>query len=202
MTKEEIMKNRVLDKDTVETVQYGYKVEHKPEKEINWDDEDAYEQMQAQRQREYISPEAVQTMAPEEVFHYLLQGDPGALLDSTPEEGFLKLLSQATGRTVEELKGAIFGTGEFDKYKYYEPTPIQRRLIRYFTWLYIRLGNPTAIKLSEWPKECIDAGMEIIKDIPEEKRTEEYENALEYVNYYTARKDFPHWVIEDEKEGE
>lgn len=56
--------------------------------------------------------------------------------------------------------------------------------------------------LSEWPKECLDAGMEIIKDIPEEKRNEEYKNALEYVDYYAKHKNFPHWVIEDEKEGE
>lgn len=202
MTKEEIMKNRVLTKEAVETVQHGYKYENQSDKEIDWDDEDAYEQMQAQRQKEYISPEAVQTMAPEEVFHYLIQGDPCATFCGNPEEGFFRLLSDATGRSVDDLKDAVFGTGEFDKYKYYEPTPIQKRLIRYFTWLYLKLGNPTSIPLSEWPKECLDAGMEIIKDIPKEKRNEEYKNALEYVDYYAKRKNFPHWVIEDEKEGE
>ena len=184
MTKTEIMQNRILSKEAVEEVTEIYHDWHRPDFHENLTEEECEERM-------YISPERVQRMSPEDVFEHLCEYY-GYNADTV--HGMIPLLAIATGRTEEDVRTAIFGSGEFDPMKFYQPTAKQKVIIKFFLKV-----APELLKqgvhfgdYSKWPQATKDEWEQITKDVPSEASTEFYGEVNQYIQYYTTN-GIPNW---------
>lgn len=185
MTKTEIMENRILSTETVEEVMESYH-------QCNWPDyhEDLSEE--ERKERMYISPERIQRMSPENVFEYLCDYhgyNPDTLT------GMIPLLAIATGRTDEEVKTAIFGSGEFNPMKFYQPTDKQKNVIKFIFKVSPELAKKgvSFAEYAKWPQTVKDEWEKFTNDVPDEATNEFFGEVGNYVRYYLAN-GIPNWL--------
>lgn len=186
------MANRILSKDVVGLVSTGYWQDNYPSWEEITGGEETDEETIAERT--YISPEKIQRMPPEEIVDYLvMSGD--RRYEVRDCDTIIRVLSAATGRTEDELRSAIFGVGDFDARKFYQPTDLQKRVIRFVFSATIKL-TAKGLKFSEfktWPKEYQKAWENLIDEIPDEELKEFTSDTKEYIDYY-MKNGIPSWL--------
>lgn len=179
MTRKEIITNRILDNKTVEEIKESWATNHLY-LDLDWDKAE---------EEQYISSEKIQRMQPEEIV--------GLLLDrkSYPETAdVIHILAVATGRTDQELSDLVFGTGTFDPYEFYEPTPLQKEVLRFFQRV-VRGLKGTGIKFSDhdhWPEKYKKEYDQIRDKFPRGSLPENMEDIWEYVERYN-KNGTPSW---------
>lgn len=192
MTKKDLMANRILSKEIVEIVSSIYHVDNYP----SWEEITSGEELDEETiaERTYISPEKIQRMPPEEIVDYLVEsGRKGYEVRDC--NSLIHVLSAATGRTEDELRNAIFGVGDFDARKFYQPTDLQKRVIRFVFAATIKL-TAKGLKFSEfktWPKKLQEAWTKLINEIPEGGSDEFIYDTRDYINYY-VKNGVPSWL--------
>lgn len=189
MTREELMANRILPKEAVDDITWAYQQEHYPSYEEIRDSDEEIDTAS----RTYISPEKVQRMPPEEVVDYLVECD--GHYDVRSCDGILHLLSVATGRTEDDLRQAIFGTGTFDAKKFYQPTELQKRTIKFLFKIAPKLAelNIPFDDYKKWTKEMQDEWSDITSQVPDEAVNEVFGEVNEYIGYY-LKNGMPLWL--------
>lgn len=190
MTREEIMENRILPKDVVDDIATIYQQDNSPTWEEMTGDNQPDEDEVAQR--EYISNERIQRMTPEEILDILIGYPKYEVKDSN---SLIRMLSVATGRTEDELRNAIFGMGDFDTRKFYQPTEKQKTIIKAIFSIAKKL-NKAGIKWHDyrhWTQECKDDWNKAFEDVPEEAVPSEMEEINGYIQYY-LKHGIPLWL--------
>lgn len=179
MTRKEIITNRILDNKTVEEIKDSWATNHLY-LDLDWDKAE---------EEQYISSEKIQRMQPEEIVDLLLDRK------SYPETAdVIHILAVATGRTDKELSDLVFGTGTFDPYEFYEPTPLQKEVLRFFQRV-VRGLKGTGIKFSDydhWPEKYKKEYDQIRDKFPRGSLPENMEDIWEYVERYN-KNGTPSW---------
>lgn len=192
MTKKDLMANRILSNEVVDIISNAYYMDNGPSWEKMTDGNEMDEDVIAQRR--YISPEKVQRMPPEEVVDYLVTSGYKKY-EVRDCDTIIHVLSAATGRSEEELRNAIFGEGDFDARKFYQPTDLQKRVIRFVFSTTFKLQEMD-LKWSEyktWPKKFQNAWTKLVEEIPDEAMEEFTNDTKEYIEYY-LKNGIPSWL--------
>lgn len=185
MTREEIMANRILPKDAVDIISDDYWMSFIPDYQEEYDEEEL-------AQKRYISHEKIQRMPPEEVVDVLVQYHQYEVRKS---DDIIKVLSVATGRTEDELRNAIFGVGDFDAMKFFQPTEQQKAVIKAVFSISVKI-NDAGIEWKDyknWPQVCKDEWHNVLKDIPKEAIPSEMKDVDEYIKFY-LKNGIPSWL--------
>lgn len=181
------MANRILPREVVDIITEAYHERFIPDYHEEVDEEVLAEMR-------YISPERIQRMPPEEIVDELIaSGCPRYEVRDT--KTLIHVLSVATGRTEDELRNAIFGVGDFDAKKFYQPTDLQKRVIRFVFAATLKLAEK-GLKWSEfktWPKEYQEAWSKLVDEIPDKALTEFTNDTKEYIDYY-MKNGIPSWL--------
>lgn len=187
MTREELMANRILSKEVVDIITESYKEQFIPDyhEEV---DEDKLAEMR------YIAPEKIQRMPPEEIVDELVvSGYPQYEVRDT--KTLIHVLSVATGRTEDELRNAIFGVGDFDAKKFYEPTEKEKAVIKAVFSITVRLNekNIDWMDYENWPQDCKADWSKVLEDVPGEAIASEMKEVGGYIRYYMDN-GIPMWL--------
>lgn len=192
MTRLELMANRILSEDVIDIVTNLYYLENRP----TWEETMSGEEMDEDEiaERTYISPKKIQRMPPEEIVDYLVVSGDGKY-EVRDCDTIIRVLSAATGRTEDELRNAIFGIGDFDAKKFYQPTDLQKRVMKFvfITTAKLHEKGLTWANYSTWPKEYQDAWGKLVAEIPENATEEFTKDTQEYIKYYMAN-GIPSWL--------
>lgn len=180
MTRTEIMANRILPQQAVDDIIRQYEMEHYPSYEELRDSDEEIDTAS----RTYISPEKVQRMPPEDVVDYLANVYKD--YDTNTTDGIVKLLALATGRTEDAIRNAVFGTGEFDARKFYQPTEKQKEILRFVFKATVQLAkiNVKWTDWQKWPKDLWREWTDLINTLPDEAVDENIQECKEYIQYY------------------
>lgn len=188
MTRKELMLNRILDKNTVAQIRAWWQAERYSLDMADENEDDYQRQM-------YISDEKIQRMPPEEISDILLDDEFSGIGERPTTDDFIRILSAATGRTEQELRDAIFGTGSFNAVDFYRPTERQKKAIKF----YFKTGQRLAERnlgmgdFDKWPEEYQKEWMQILDEFPEEARNEDFSEIKKYIKFYTDN-GMPHWL--------
>lgn len=167
------MGNRILSGEVVDTIKMEYEAENTPDYHENINYETA-------AQMQYISNEKIQRMQPEKVVDVLL--DSGQYnIKNTGD--LISILSAATGRSAEDLRTAVFGTGPFDEKEFYEPTELEKKAIKCF----IKSAGESSCNLDEELDK-------IYKQLKDEAIPEFNSEVKSYLHYYLEN-GLPSWLI-------
>lgn len=181
------MENRILPKDVVDIIAESYHEQFIPDYHEDVD-EDKLAEMR------YISHEKIQRMPPEEIVDELVvSGYPQYEVRDT--KTLIHILSVATGRTEDELRNAIFGVGDFDTRRFYEPTGKEKAVIKMVFSIIGRLRK-TGIKWGDyahWTQDCKDDWDKVLEDIPTEAVSSEMKEVSGYIEYY-MKNGVPTWL--------
>lgn len=181
MTRQEIMANRILPKQAVADIISQYQSAHYPSfEELRYSDHEI-----DTASLTYVSPEKVQRMPPEEVVDYL--ANTGKDYETNTTSGIVRLLALATGRTENDISQAVFGTGDFDAKKFYQPTALQKECIRLAYRLNMaKQNNPgiNAADFSQWPAELQDDFRRIYGKVPTGGWDEFWGECSDYIQQY------------------
>lgn len=179
------MANRILSKDVVDIIAEDHWESFIPDYHEEVDEEEL-------AQKRYISDEQIQRMPPEDVVDVLVQYAPYEVHDT---DGIIKVLSAATGRTEDELRNAIFGVGDFDAKKFYQPTEKQKAIMKAVFSITERLRkvNIDWMDYDHWPKDCKDDWDKVLEDVPDEAVVSEMHEVNEYIAYY-SKHGIPLWL--------
>lgn len=187
MTREELMANRILPKEVVDIITESYHEQFIPDyhEEV---DEDKLAEIR------YISPEKIQRMPPEEIVDELVvSGYPQ--YEVRDAKTLIHVLSVATGRAEDELRNAIFGVGDFDAKRFYQPTEKQKAIMKAVFSITERLKkvNIDWMDYEHWPKDCKDDWTKVFEDVPDEAVVSEMNEVNEYIAYY-SKHGVPLWL--------
>lgn len=185
MTREELMANRILSKEVVDTISEDYRESFIPDFNEDYDEEEL-------AQKRYISDEKIQRMPPEEVVDVLIQYPQYEIRDS---DGIIKVLSAATGRTEDEIRNAIFGIGDFDAKKFYQPTEKQKAIMKAVFSIHDRLQKVHInwLDYDHWTQDCKDDWDKVLEDVSVEALPSEMKEVSEYIDYY-VKHGVPSWL--------
>ena len=185
MTRKELMENRILSKDVIETVKRNHYYSFVPDFRKGYDEEDLAE-------KRYISSEAIQRLQPEKVVDILL--NEGGKYEVKNTNDIIRILSAATGRSDDELRTAIFGEGTFDEKKFYEPTEKQKEVLKAIMYITDKIGHKVNWNDYEhWPEDCKKKWEDVLDDIPAEAIPSEMHEIDGYLEYY-INNGFPVWL--------
>lgn len=185
MTREEIMANRILPKEVVDIIAEDYRESLIPDYHEDYDEEEL-------AQKRYISDEKIQRMPPEEVVDVLVQYPQ---YEVRKTDDIIKVLSAATGRTEDELRNAIFGIGDFDAKKFYQPTEKQKAIMKAVFSIHDRIKNINVdwLDYDHWPQDCKDDWDKVLEDVPDEALLSEMKEVNGYIDYY-IKHGVPSWL--------
>lgn len=190
MTRQEIMANRILPKKAVDDIIWQYEMAHYPSYEEIRDSDEEIDTVS----RTYVSPEKVQKMPPEEVVDYLANINTD--YDTNTTDGIVRLLALATGRTEDDIRQAVFGTGEFNAKKFYQPTDLQKDCIRLtFKLSEAKKKHPeiNTQDFKQWPEEMQREFDRIYNQLPEGAWDEFWGECSGYIQYY-MKNGIPLWL--------
>lgn len=186
------MTNRILSKEVVGIVSSAYKDDNYPSFEKLEDIGEDHDEIVAERT--YISPERIQRMPPEEVVDYLANGFSKEY-HVTDCDSLIHVLSAATGRTEDELRNAIFGIGDFDAKKFYQPTEKQKVIMKAVFSIHDRLQKVHInwLDYDHWTQDCKDDWDKVLEDVSTEALPSEMKEVSEYIDYY-VKHGVPSWL--------